>query len=129
MASRLPETLDRDAFEGAVAALVSEYSPLRAREFEVSRFVYRLIEAQRRHGIRGSTKFMMTILSMVVFDGICKQLYPDCDFQAEARGYLLAAKYGGAKSGGARRPPAPGWSPAHGPDSAIHEKSALAASA
>jgi hypothetical protein len=36
---------------------------------------------------------MMTILSMVVFDGICKQLYPECDFQNEARGFLITARY------------------------------------
>jgi hypothetical protein len=36
---------------------------------------------------------MMTILSMVVYDGICKQLYPLCDFQNEARGFLITARY------------------------------------
>jgi len=36
---------------------------------------------------------MMTILSMVVYDGICKQLYPQCDFQNEARGFLITARY------------------------------------
>jgi hypothetical protein len=35
----------------------------------------------------------MTILSMVVYDGICKQLYPQCDFQSEARGFLITASY------------------------------------
>jgi ubiquinone biosynthesis protein len=73
--------------------LVAEHSALKSREFEVTRFVYQLVTLQRRFGIRGSTKFMMTILSMVVFDGICKQLYPECDFQGVARGYLITARY------------------------------------
>lgn len=84
---------DRAAFEGAMVELVAEHSALKSSEFEVARFVYQLVALQRRFGIRGSTKFMMTILSMVVFDGICKQLYPGCDFQGEARGYLITAKY------------------------------------
>lgn len=84
---------DRAAFEEAMVELVAEHSALKSREFEVARFVYQLVALQRRFRICGSTKFMMTILSMVVFDGICKQLYPECDFQGEARGYLITAKY------------------------------------
>lgn len=84
---------DRAAFEEAMVELVAEHSALKSRDFEVARFVYQLVALQRRFGICGSTKFMMTILSMVVFDGICKQLYPECDFQGEARGYLITARY------------------------------------
>lgn len=84
---------DRKAFEAAIRELVGRHSALQSQEFEVSRFVFQLIETQRRFGIRGSTKFIMTVLSMVVYDGICKLLYPDCDFQREARGYLITARY------------------------------------
>ena len=84
---------DRAAFEAAMVELIAEYSSKKSYEFEVAHFTYQLIKTQRHFGIRGSTKFMMTILSMVVFDGICKQLYPECDFQAEARGFLILAKY------------------------------------
>lgn len=85
---------DRAAFERAIVELVGRHSALRSRDFEVTRFVVQLIETQRRFGVRGSTKFIMAVLSMVVYDGICKQLYPECDFQREARGYLIAARYG-----------------------------------
>ena len=84
---------DRAAFEAAIVELVARHSALKSHEFEVTLFVYQLIETQRKHGIRGSTKFIMTVLSMVVFDGICKQLYPDCDFQREARPYLIRGRY------------------------------------
>lgn len=84
---------DRQAFEAAMIELIAKHSALKSQEFEVALFVYQLIETQRRFKIRGSTKFMMTILSMVVFDGICKQLYPECDFQNEARGFLITARY------------------------------------
>lgn len=91
--SRNPRRYDGRAFEAAMAELVGRYAALRSREFEVTRFVWELVALQRRFGIRGSMKFMTTIMAMVVFDGICKQLDPGCDFQAEARGFLIAARY------------------------------------
>ena len=87
------KNLDRAAFEEAMVELIARHSALKCHEFEVADFVYQLMELQRRFKIRGSTKFMMTILSMVVYDGICKQLYPLCDFQTEARGFLITARY------------------------------------
>jgi ubiquinone biosynthesis protein len=92
-ASYRAKNCDVEGFEAAMAELIGRHSALKSHEFEVAYFVYQLIELQRRFKIRGSTKFMMTILSMVVFDGICKQLYPDCDFQNESRGYLITARY------------------------------------
>jgi len=92
-ASYRAKTCDREAFEAAMVQLIARHSALKCHEFEVAQFVYELMEEQRRFKIRGSTKFMMTILSMVVYDGICKQLYPLCDFQNEARGFLITARY------------------------------------
>ncbi len=92
-ASYRDKNCDVEGFQAAMAELIGRHSALKSHEFEVALFVYQLIELQRRFKIRGSTKFMMTILSMVVFDGICKQLYPDCDFQNESRGYLITARY------------------------------------
>ena len=84
--------------------LIARHSALKCHEFEVAQFVYELMEEQRRFKIRGSTKFMMTILSMVVYDGICKQLYPLCDFQNEARGFLITARYRRGPAGKNRQP-------------------------
>ena len=92
-ASYRAKTCDLEAFEAAMVELIARHSALKCFEFEVAHFVYELMVAQRRFKIRGSTKFMMTILSMVVYDGICKQLYPQCDFQSEARGFLITARY------------------------------------
>lgn len=87
------KNFDRQAFDAAMIQLIARHSALKCHEFEVAQFVYEIMETQRRFKIRGSTKFMMTILSMVVYDGICKQLYPLCDFQNEARGFLITARY------------------------------------
>lgn len=92
-AARRPPGCDRAAFDAAIGRLVAEHASLRSQDFEITRFVYGLMDVQRRFRIRGSTRFIMTVLSMVVFDGICKQLYPECDFQREARGYLLTTRY------------------------------------
>jgi len=92
-ASYRMKRFDRKAFDAAMVELIARHSALKCYEFEVAQFVYELMETQRRFKIRGSTKFMMTILSMVVYDGICKQLYPQCDFQSEARGFLITARY------------------------------------
>lgn len=88
-----PPDCDLEAFELAMVQLIANHSALKSHEFEVAHFVYELIQTQRRFKIRGSTNFMMTILSMVVFDGICKQLYPQCDFQKEARAPLITGRY------------------------------------
>ncbi len=87
----------RPAFESEMQKLIARHSALKSSEFEVSAFVYQLIGLQRTAGVRGSTKFIMTILSMVVFDGICKQLYPDCEFLKESKPFLIAARYGGGR--------------------------------
>jgi ubiquinone biosynthesis protein len=92
-AARRPPGCDRAGFDAAIRALVAEHSSLRSRDFEITRFVYGLMDVQRRFRIRGSTRFIMTVLAMAVFDGICKSLHPHCDFQREARGFLLTARY------------------------------------
>ena len=86
-------SFDRSAFEAAMEDLVARHSSLRSRDFEVPRFVFELMAIQHRFGVRGSTRFITTVLAMVVFDGICKQLHPECDFLAEARGFLIVARY------------------------------------
>lgn len=97
-ASYRAKNCDVNGFEAAMVELIGRHSALKSYEFEVALFVYELIEIQRQFKIRGSTKFMMTILSMVVFDGICKQLYPQCDFQREARAFLITARYRAPKN-------------------------------
>jgi ubiquinone biosynthesis protein len=82
----------REAFDERIVALVHDYSSRKAGQFEVSGFVGGLFEAQRRFGIRGSTDFMITILSLLVYEGMVKQLHPDLDFQAEAKQILPRAR-------------------------------------
>ncbi|HJQ23888.1 MAG TPA: AarF/UbiB family protein [Blastocatellia bacterium] len=82
---------NREMFEAAMVRMINEHSIKEARDFEVTQFAAELFDLQRRFGIRGTTKFTMTIVSLAVFEGIVKQLHPELDFQAEARQFILKA--------------------------------------
>ena len=91
-AIHLAPWFEQAQFEQQMIQLVERHSSLDASEFEVTRFAVELFETQRRCGLLGSAAFSMTILSLVVFEGIVKLLYPSLDFQAEARAFLIAAR-------------------------------------
>jgi len=90
-ASYKPPHFDQDGFEQAVVELIDRSAGAKAANFQVAPFAYQLFDIQRRFGLRGSTDFNMAILSLLVFEGIAKQLYPLLDFQNEARPFLLRA--------------------------------------
>ncbi len=79
---------DQTKFESAMVDLIAKHSSKVARDFEVTEFAVELFDTQRKHRIRGSTRFTMAIISLVVFEGIAKQIYPDLDFQREARQFI-----------------------------------------
>jgi len=91
MASSRSPSLDYAAFEADVVSLVARSAGKSARDFEVAAFVLGLFETQRTHGVRSTTAFTMAILSLLVFEGLAKQVYPDLDFQREARPFVLRA--------------------------------------
>jgi ubiquinone biosynthesis protein len=82
---------DRAKFEQAMVSLVDEYSSKNAVEFEVVNFVIALFNVQRHFRLRGSADFTMTIMSLVVFEGIIKALCPTLDFQEEARRFFVSS--------------------------------------
>jgi ubiquinone biosynthesis protein len=116
-ASALGRRYRADRFTDAMRQLVARHARRRSREFEISAFVTELIALQRRFDVRGSTAFMSTVLAMVVYEGICKQLYPECDFQSEARGFLVLARYAGRRT--TPREPSQAAARAHGPGRSV----------
>ncbi len=88
-ASYKSATFDKEGFEQAVIELINRNAGSKAAVFQVAPFVAQLFDIQRRFGLRSSTSFTMAILSLLVFEGIAKQLYPQLDFQVEARPILL----------------------------------------
>ncbi len=83
---------DLRPFELHMCDIVRRHSALPASTFEVSRFVLEVFDAQRKARIRGSTAFMLAILSLLTYEGVVKTLSPGLDFQGEARHFLPAVK-------------------------------------
>lgn len=83
---------DRGAFEKQMRAVIERHGSLPAADFEVTRFVIDVFDAQRRAGICGTTAFMMVILALLTYEGVVKILWPELDFQGEARDFILDAR-------------------------------------
>jgi ubiquinone biosynthesis protein len=83
--------LDREIFEADVAELVDSVAGRPAREFLVAEFVAKLFAIQRRHGVQGTVAFTMAIVSLLVFEGMVRQVDPDLDFQERAKPFILRA--------------------------------------
>lgn len=81
-------------FTANIAKIVNHHADKNAEEFEVTSFAADLFAAQRHFGLIGGTDFTMTIVSLIVFEGIIKQVSPELDFQDEARRFILKTKYG-----------------------------------
>ncbi|GCE07689.1 ABC1 kinase family protein [Dictyobacter aurantiacus] len=90
-ASYKSATFDQEQFQQEVRELIRKSSGANAANFQVATFAYQIFAIQKRFGLRGSTDFTMAILSLLVFEGIAKQLYPQLDFQTEARPFLFKA--------------------------------------
>lgn len=86
-----PPGLDYESFAAEIGALVNSISGAMAGRFQVAGFVLELFNVQRRYGIAGTTAFVMAIISLLVFEGLAKEVYPDLNFQREALPYILRA--------------------------------------
>lgn len=89
----VPPRLDYAAFQAEVVRLVDQASGVRAGEFGVAEFVSRLFDVQRRYRLRATSDFVMPILSLLVVEGIVKEVAPDLDFQREAHPFILRASF------------------------------------
>ena len=78
-------------FERDMQALVEKTGGRKAADFQVAGFVLELFQVQQRHGIYGSPHFTLPILSLLTYEGLIKDIYPDIDFQQEAVPFVIAA--------------------------------------
>lgn len=83
---------DSGSFTRAMEQMVDRFAGRRVRDFEVAGFATELFDLQRRFGLRGSTDFTMTIVSLLVFEGIIRTLAPELDFQTEASKFLFSLR-------------------------------------
>jgi ubiquinone biosynthesis protein len=91
LASFVSPRLERKAFEAEVVSLVDSVAGRPAQEFLVAEFVASLFDIQRRHGVQGTVAFTMAIVSLLVFEGMVRQVDPNLDFQARAKPFILRA--------------------------------------
>ncbi len=91
----LPPDLAYEPFEKDIVALVGSVSGAKASEFQVAKFVIQLFDIQRRYRIIGATAFTMSIVSLLSFEGIANDVYPDLDFQREVIPFIIRASIRG----------------------------------
>lgn len=90
-ALRLPPDLSIETFERDITDLINRVGGLRARDFQVAGFVGELFAIMHKHHIYGTSQFTLIILSLLVYEGVTKQRYPDLNFQQEAIPFVMAA--------------------------------------
>jgi ubiquinone biosynthesis protein len=90
-ATRLPKGFNEAVFDRDITELIERVGGLRARDFQVGGFVGDLFAIQRKHGVYGTPRFTLIILSLLVYEGVAKQRFPDLDFQKEAVPFVVAA--------------------------------------
>jgi predicted unusual protein kinase regulating ubiquinone biosynthesis (AarF/ABC1/UbiB family) len=82
MASYIPPSFNSACFVAEIARLVRVAHGRRAQEFKVADFVSGMFDIQRRHRVRSTTAFVLTVISLVVFEGLITQIdtqYPISD--------------------------------------------------
>ena len=80
---------NREKLQTEVCLFINDFSSLPAEEFSVLAFTKRLIEVERKCGIKGATAFINNILAITFFESHLKRLDPGIDFQEEAAQYIL----------------------------------------
>jgi len=90
-AQQLPPHLDIQTFDQDIDHLIQQVGGLQAHEFQVADFVAKLFAIQRKHRIYGTNQFTLVILSLLVFEGVAKQRFPDLNFQRESVPFVMAA--------------------------------------
>lgn len=77
-------------FEKEMIAMINYFYLMDVEDFEVASFAFELFNLERKNGIKGATHFITTILSIIIFEGVLKNLHPTLDFQKEAKKLLKA---------------------------------------
>jgi ubiquinone biosynthesis protein len=87
----VPTDLDVKRFDAEISELIERTGGMSAQNFQVTAFVSELFVIQARHGMRGTSRFSLIILAMLVYEGTVKQRFSGLDFQKEAIPFVLDA--------------------------------------
>ncbi len=88
-AKYIPADLDSKNFTVDVTQRLNLFFNKNVYDFEVVRFVNMIFDVQHQFRIRSSTDFTIAIISLLLYEGILKELAPDINFQQEAIEMLL----------------------------------------
>jgi ubiquinone biosynthesis protein len=81
---------NRARLDAEISLLITEFSKLPAEKFSVLAFTKRLIQAEKKCGLKGATNFINNILAITFFEAHLKKIHPAVDFQKEAARYIMA---------------------------------------
>jgi ubiquinone biosynthesis protein len=87
----VPDGLNYDGLVLDIRKLIGEYSGRRAGTFLVTQFVSDLFDVHKRHQIVAGHGFVAAIWSLMMFEGLVRDRFPELDFQAEAKPFAIAA--------------------------------------
>lgn len=90
-AQHLPAGLSIQEFDNEIVRLIQRVGGLQARDFQVAGFVGELFMIQNKYDMRGTNQFTLAILSLLVFEGVAKQRFPELDFQQAALPFVMDA--------------------------------------
>jgi ubiquinone biosynthesis protein len=91
-AAAVPSSFVPEAFTAELTNRLEGFAGKSVHDFEVVKFVSMLFELQHKYRIRSSTEFTMTIVSLLMYEGLLKELAPNTDFQQIAMDCLLSVK-------------------------------------
>lgn len=86
-----PRSFAESAFRSEVAGLVERFHGLRAGEFLVAELVLAVFALQRRHGLGCAPGFASAIWALSMFEGLVRARFPEIDFQALSRPYVVSS--------------------------------------
>jgi ubiquinone biosynthesis protein len=90
-AAPVPPGRDLESFRRGIRELIRSTHRQRAGQFSLAAFANRLFTLQRTHGITAAPEFVFPLLSLLVLEGMVRDLDVGVDFQAQAVPALLKA--------------------------------------
>lgn len=89
-AAAVPVGLDREALISDADTLLMRWGGKTTGKFLIAALVRELFEVQYRHGIVSVPNFSAAIWALATFEGLVRHRYPELDFQAQAKPFLIS---------------------------------------
>jgi ubiquinone biosynthesis protein len=84
-----PDGWNEKLFRAQIQSVIAEVFGQKAGDFLIGKFVLKLFAVQRQWKLRSKPSFVQPLVTLMVFEGIVRKLFPDLDFQREALPFIL----------------------------------------